>query len=51
RDGVWWVRRGTVYPWPYLDSWRAGGNRSPTAAVRAALAAAGQRVPPCHSGC
>jgi hypothetical protein len=51
RDGVWWVRRGTVYPWPYLDSWRAGGNRSPAAAVRAALAAAGQRVPPCHSGC
>lgn len=51
RDGVWWVRRGTVYPWPYLDSWRAGGNRSPAAAVRAALAAAGQRVPPCRSGC
>jgi peptidoglycan LD-endopeptidase LytH len=51
RDGAWWVRRGTVYPWPYLDSWRAGGNRSPAAAVRAALAAAGQRVPPCHSGC
>jgi murein DD-endopeptidase MepM/ murein hydrolase activator NlpD len=51
RDGVWWVRRGMVYPWPYLDSWRAGGNRSPAAAVRAALAAAGRRVPPCHSGC
>jgi murein DD-endopeptidase MepM/ murein hydrolase activator NlpD len=51
RDGVWWVRRGMVYPWPYLDSWRAGGNRSPAAAVRAALAAAGQRVPPCRSGC
>ncbi|HEX8863182.1 MAG TPA: M23 family metallopeptidase [Actinomycetes bacterium] len=51
RDGVWWVRRGTVYPWPYLDSWRAGGNRSPALAVRAALAAAGRRVPPCHSGC
>jgi murein DD-endopeptidase MepM/ murein hydrolase activator NlpD len=51
RDGVWWVRRGTVYPWPYLDSWRAGGNRSPAAAVRDALAAAGTRVPPCRSGC
>jgi peptidoglycan LD-endopeptidase LytH len=51
RDGVWWVRRGTVYPWPYLDSWRAGGNRSPAAAVRTALAAAGERVPPCRSGC
>ena len=51
RDGIWWVRRGMVYPWPYLDSWRAGGNRSPAAAVRAALARAGTRVPPCQSGC
>jgi murein DD-endopeptidase MepM/ murein hydrolase activator NlpD len=52
RDGVWWVRRGMVYPWPFLDSWRAGGDRSPAAAVRAALARlAGQRVPPCQSGC
>lgn len=32
--GRWWVRRGEVYPWPYLDSWRAGGDRSPAAAVR-----------------
>ncbi len=47
RDGIWWVRRGEVYPWPYLDSWRAGGNRSPAPAVRAALARAGRRVPPC----
>src|SRR6266705_2601929 len=47
RDGVWWVRRGRIYPWPYLDSWRAGGSRSPAAAVQAALAEAGRRVPPC----
>ena len=33
--GDWQVRRGTVYPWPYLDSWRAGGQRSPSDAVRA----------------
>ncbi len=51
RDGVWWVRRGMIYPWPYLDSWRAGGSRSPAAAVQAALAEAGRRVPPCTSGC
>ncbi len=51
RDGIWWVRRGIVYPWPYLDSWRAGGNRSPAAAVRAALAQAGTPEPPCRSGC
>jgi peptidoglycan LD-endopeptidase LytH len=51
RPGIWWVRRGTVYPWPYLDSWRAGGNRSPARAVRAALAEAGTAEPPCQSGC
>jgi hypothetical protein len=51
RPGIWWVRRGVVYPWPYLDSWRAGGNRSPAAAVRAALAEAGTPEPPCRSGC
>jgi murein DD-endopeptidase MepM/ murein hydrolase activator NlpD len=50
-DGVWWVRRGMVYPWPFLDAWRAGRPKSPAAAVRAALAKAGQRVPPCRSGC
>jgi len=27
--GDWQVRRGVVYPWPYLDSWRAGGRESP----------------------
>jgi peptidoglycan LD-endopeptidase LytH len=51
RPGIWWVRRGVVYPWPYLDSWRAGGNRSPAAAVRAALAEAGTAEPACRSGC
>jgi len=51
RTGIWWVRRGMVYPWPYLDSWRAGGNRSPARAVRAALAEAGTAEPPCQSGC
>jgi len=51
RPGIWWVRRGIVYPWPYLDSWRAGGSRSPARAVRAALAEAGTPEPPCRSGC
>lgn len=27
--GDWEVRRGVVWPWPYLDSWRTGGQRSP----------------------
>jgi murein DD-endopeptidase MepM/ murein hydrolase activator NlpD len=29
RPGDWAVRRGVVWPWPYLDSWRDGGQRSP----------------------
>jgi murein DD-endopeptidase MepM/ murein hydrolase activator NlpD len=51
RPGIWWVRRGVVAPWPYLDSWRAGGSRSPAPAVRAALADAGTPEPRCRSGC
>jgi murein DD-endopeptidase MepM/ murein hydrolase activator NlpD len=33
--GDWYNRRGLVYPWPYLDSWRGGGQKSPVAAVAA----------------
>jgi murein DD-endopeptidase MepM/ murein hydrolase activator NlpD len=29
----WWIRRGVVWPWPYLDAWRAGTPRSPAAEV------------------
>jgi hypothetical protein len=31
----WWNRRGVLYPWPYLESWRAGGRFSPTTAITA----------------
>jgi peptidoglycan LD-endopeptidase LytH len=31
--GEWWIRRGTVTPYPYLRSWQRGGNRSPVSAV------------------
>ncbi|HJU03292.1 MAG TPA: M23 family metallopeptidase [Actinomycetes bacterium] len=51
RPGVWWIRRGVVPPARYLDSWRAGGNRSPAGAVKAALEAAGSTVPRCRSYC
>jgi murein DD-endopeptidase MepM/ murein hydrolase activator NlpD len=50
RHGVWWVRRGEVYPWSYLDSWRAGGSRSPAAAVAAKHRQLGD-VPPCRVDC
>jgi hypothetical protein len=51
RAGAWWVRRGEVSPWPYLDSWRSGGDRSPATAVRAARQQAGTDVPRCTSYC
>jgi peptidoglycan LD-endopeptidase LytH len=30
----WSVRRGVVYPWKYLDSWKTGGQLSPVDEVR-----------------
>ena len=35
RRADWWIRRGVLWPWPYLDSWRTGGHSSPRAAVDA----------------
>jgi murein DD-endopeptidase MepM/ murein hydrolase activator NlpD len=35
KTGDWWVRRGEVYPWSYLDAWRAGQMKSPVAEVTA----------------
>ena len=31
--GDWWNRRGVLYPWPFLESWRVGGQRSPVTAI------------------
>ena len=50
RHGIWWVRRGEVYPWSYLDSWRAGANKSPVAAVAAEHKRQGD-VPRCRVDC
>jgi murein DD-endopeptidase MepM/ murein hydrolase activator NlpD len=47
---IWWVRRGMVYPWPYLDSWRDSGHKSPASAV-ASLHAKDGDEPPCHVDC
>jgi murein DD-endopeptidase MepM/ murein hydrolase activator NlpD len=33
--GDWKVRRGVVWPYPYLDSWRKGGQKSPVTEVAA----------------
>ena len=52
RHGIWWVRRGEVWPWPFLDAWRTGHvHRSPVSAVADALQRAGSRVPPCRVDC
>jgi murein DD-endopeptidase MepM/ murein hydrolase activator NlpD len=29
RTGDWWIRRGVIWPWPYLDAWRSGTAKSP----------------------
>jgi murein DD-endopeptidase MepM/ murein hydrolase activator NlpD len=50
RAGIWWVRRGWISPYRYLNSWRAGGQLSPKAAVAAAHKAAGD-VPRCRAEC
>jgi peptidoglycan LD-endopeptidase LytH len=33
--GDWYNRRGLVWPWSFLDSWRKGGDLSPVKAVAA----------------
>jgi len=32
---IWWVRRGEVLPWKYLDAWKSGKNLSPVKEVAA----------------
>ena len=45
QPNVWWVRRGVVLPWKYLDAWKAGKDLSPATAVAAALLKNGE-IPP-----
>ena len=42
---TWWVRRGEVLPWKYLDAWKKGNDLSPAKAVSALKAKVGE-VPP-----
>jgi murein DD-endopeptidase MepM/ murein hydrolase activator NlpD len=37
----WWNQRGTIWPWPYLDSWKKGGSKSPVAEIKSWKAANG----------
>ncbi len=42
---TWWVRRGEVLPWKYLDAWKKGKDLSPAKAVAARKAKVGE-IPP-----
>ena len=33
--GIWWVRRGELYPWKFLDAWKSGKDLSPANSVKA----------------
>ncbi|UWZ59495.1 M23 family metallopeptidase [Dactylosporangium aurantiacum] len=33
KTGDWWTRRGVIWPWAYLDAWKAGTAKSPVADV------------------
>jgi len=45
QTNVWWVRRGEVLPWKYLDAWKSGKDLSPVKAVAAAKLKSGE-IPP-----
>ena len=42
KAGIWWVRRGEIYPWRYLDAWKAGKDLSPAKEVFAKLRKVGE---------
>ena len=39
---IWWVRRGEVLPWKYLDAWKNGKNLSPVKEVAVRKAKRGE---------
>ena len=39
---IWWVRRGEVLPWKYLDAWRKGKDLSPVKEVATRKAKRGE---------
>jgi murein DD-endopeptidase MepM/ murein hydrolase activator NlpD len=48
KEGIWWVRRGELYPWRYLDSWIAGKDASPASAIEKLKSQLGE-IPPIPS--
>ena len=50
RNGIWWVRRGEVWPQKYLAAWRNGDDLSPRREVRRTERRMG-KVPKCQAEC
>ena len=46
RTGDWWIQRGVIWPWPYLDAWRGARDQSPVAEITSWQAAHGCPVKP-----
>jgi len=42
---IWWVRRGEVLPWKYLNAWKEGKDLSPVKEVNARKLKVGE-IPP-----
>ena len=34
---IWWVKRGVLYPWKYLDAWKIGNDLKPVVKVPATI--------------
>jgi murein DD-endopeptidase MepM/ murein hydrolase activator NlpD len=43
--GIWWVRRGVLYPWKYLDAWKTGKDLSPANSIKSVKTKQGE-IPP-----
>ena len=49
KSGVWWVKRGMLYPWKYLDAWKAGKDLSPVNSIKVLKTKVGE-IPPKPKG-
>jgi hypothetical protein len=42
---IWWVRRGVLYPWKFLDAWKIGKDLSPANSINAVKLKMGELPP------
>lgn len=47
--GVWWVKRGMLSPWKYLEAWKAGKDLSPDNSINSLKTKVGE-IPPKPKG-